>query len=756
MSLRLKLLLLFVMLIIIPLTIAGLFSFQKTKEELIKEAAKKLVAVADVQKQRTNEVLDRYSQEVSSVASQVQLWLNMAESKKNIRIKDSQVAVKILKDIKNLTPAIDSVSIYDQDGAVFASTEDNATGQLSVLSEDMRSAQTVGFVDVFKNADNSLRMRLFEPFIFTGGKVGIIEVVMKAASLVAVTADYTGLEKTGEVSIVKKNKDGNVVFLTPLRFSARAAMSRVISQSKTNDPAVIAISGKEDIFIGDGMIDYRMEPVFAVTRFIDSLGWGLVVKIDQAEVLAPANAILATFLTIIIIVAFVALILSYLLSHIITRPITELSSIASRLANGDFSVQASGRSKDEIGTLGRSFNGMVSKLKDSYATLEQKVRNRTQDLEQARAKDDAILSSIGDGLVVTDQNERILFVNNAFEKNLGWASNDVLGKLLSDVISMVDADDKIISESERLVTKIFKEHSLSAMTNTAICYKRKDGTSFPVAITVAPIFVSGELIGAVEVFRDITKEKEIDKAKTEFVSLASHQLRTPLSTVNWYIEMLLSGDAGQISEEQKTYLKEIYHGSQRMVELVNALLNVSRLGLGTFVFEPEQVNIIELAQNVVGEQMPQINEKKMQVKIDVMKNIPLMYIDPRLLRMVLQNLLSNAIKYTPEGGSIITTINTQEAGQYCGEKQFATESLCISIADTGYGISENQHDKVFSKLFRADNIKDKDTDGTGLGLYIVKSIVEQFGGEIWFTSQENKGTTFHVVLPFSGTQKEEN
>ena len=138
-------------------------------------------------------------------------------------------------------------------------------------------------------------------------------------------------------------------------------------------------------------------------------------------------------------------------------------------------------------------------------------------------------------------------------------------------------------------------------------YERKDKTNFPMAIMATPVVLDGKVIGTIKIFRDITNEREIDKAKTEFVSLASHQLRTPLSAVNWYAEMLLEGDAGDLNVTQKKYLDEVYRSNQRMVELVNALLDVSSIELGTFLIEPESTDICRLAKNVIHEQKSQFH-----------------------------------------------------------------------------------------------------------------------------------------------------
>lgn len=264
-----------------------------------------------------------------------------------------------------------------------------------------------------------------------------------------------------------------------------------------------------------------------------------------------------------------------------------------------------------------------------------------------------------------------------------------------------------------------------------------------ISVTATPILLNGKSVGGVAILRDMTKEKEIDKTKTEFVSLASHQLRTPLSTVNWYAEMLLAGDVGELNKKQKKYLDEVYRSNQRMVELVNALLDVSSLELGTFVIEPESTDICKLAQSVINEQKPQIDTRKIKFIFSCSKDISAIQADPKLLRMIMQNILSNSVKYTPEGGKIKLSISL-----------VAKRDIQIKIADTGYGIPKKQHGKIFTKLFRADNVRDKDTDGTGLGLYIVKSVVERSGGKIWFESpEENRGSTFYVTLPIKGVSK---
>jgi signal transduction histidine kinase len=243
-----------------------------------------------------------------------------------------------------------------------------------------------------------------------------------------------------------------------------------------------------------------------------------------------------------------------------------------------------------------------------------------------------------------------------------------------------------------------------------------------------------------ETARYITKMKEIDRAKSEFISLASHQLRTPLTNINLAAEILLRDASGGMNNEQKKYLKEICNDIERMAELIKTLLNVSRIELGNFLIELKLESLPEVVKNTLKEILPQIKNKKLKLKKSFNKDLPKINIDRNLIKIALQNLLSNAVKYTDRNGTIRVEIKKDN------------RNAIISVSDTGCGIPKNQHDKIFSKMFRADNVSEK-TEGLGLGLYIVKSIIEQSGSRIWFESKINKGATFYIAVPLSGMTK---
>ncbi len=392
----------------------------------------------------------------------------------------------------------------------------------------------------------------------------------------------------------------------------------------------------------------------------------------------------------------------------------------------------------------RAILNILEDLETNNKILETKTLQMAEAAEtllQKNAIDTAILESIGDGIIVTDSLGHITFVNRAFEELTGWTAAEVVGNNIQGALPIENANGIREDFLPDVITAVLGGNHYTSDATKPYFFIRKDGTRFPASSIITPVRLHETVIGLVTSFRNIKKEMDIDKAKTEFVSLASHQLRSPLSAINWYTEMLLSGDVGTLTDGQEKYLTEVYKGNQRMITLVNALLNVTRMSLGTFVLEPELVDIIFLLQNVIAEQQPEIDKKQLHLSRHFDAAIPTIESDAKLLRMVLQNLVSNAIKYTPDGGNINVCLELDQDKQH----------MRFTVSDTGCGIPERQHPHIFTRLFRADNVRAKDIEGTGLGLYIVKAIIENSGGRVWFESEENIGSIFHVELPMTSS-----
>lgn len=430
-----------------------------------------------------------------------------------------------------------------------------------------------------------------------------------------------------------------------------------------------------------------------------------------------------------------ALAIAVLVSGTLARSINEIKTGAQRIANGDFSRSIKVSSRDELGQLAKTFNDMADRLRESYQRLA---------LEKQR--DEALLESMSEGLVAVDKQGHVVLVNSVAVKLLDLPPREkVMGMSVFDAYHLYPKEDK-----DKTTKPLPKEQGPAAVTlatgrssNDVFALAPQNGRKILVNVSSSPVVLDQKTVGAIIVIRDVTKEKEIDRMKTEFISLASHQLRTPLSAIKWYTEMLLSEDAGKLNSEQKDFAQNVYASSERMIELVNSLLNISRIESGRIIVDPKPTDLQELVGGIVADLKAKTEERQQTLIISVHKDLPKINLDPRLIGQVYMNLLTNAIKYTPKGGEISVFVSKKD------------DQILSQVTDNGYGIPKSQHSKIFQKFFRAENIIKVETDGTGLGLYLIKAIIESSGGKIWFESEEGKGTTFWFTLPLSGMKPKE-
>lgn len=230
--------------------------------------------------------------------------------------------------------------------------------------------------------------------------------------------------------------------------------------------------------------------------------------------------------------------------------------------------------------------------------------------------------------------------------------------------------------------------------------------------------------------------KELDNLKSEFISVAAHQLRTPLSAVKWAVKMVIDGDAGALNEEQKNLLDQGYKSNERMITLVNDLLDVSRIETGRFEYSFVDGSLEDLVETTIQDFQQIVKHKSVNLKYDKPDApLPKVQMDTLKLKMVVENLIDNAVKYTAPGGKVEVLF------------KYDKNIIEVIVADNGVGIPKGQMTQLFSKFFRAKNVIKMQTDGTGLGLFIAKRIVEKHGGAIWVESEEGKGTKMHFTLP---------
>lgn len=522
-------------------------------------------------------------------------------------------------------------------------------------------------------------------------------------------------------------------------------LAHAIADSKEGTAEVPSIHEDEDGIVLAAYVRQQGHDSFK------GLGWTMIAATPTSTAYAAINSmqpvLVPTFIGLATVIYAVIILLIY---RTLIYPLRLVTDVTRRIATGDLSSRIGLQSKDEIGQLATSFNRMTDKLQELYRGLEAKVQEKTSQLaervresETARARDEAILAGMGEGLVALDANGHVVLANVFAADLFGIPRDKLLGGSLNELIDGLRTAKDMIIDASDWPDALARETRGPVVDDYLYHRYKTDGERLSIIISTTPIFNGDTLVGTVLVVRDTTKEKEVDRMKTEFISLASHQLRTPLSAIKWFSEMLENGDVGQLNPEQLEFAKNITESTERMVDLVNSLLNISRIESGRIIVDPHPTDLKELIAGIVKDLQGKTQEKYQELVISVNEELPQINLDTHLIGQVYLNLLTNAIKYTPQGGKIMVLVSRKD------------DQIVTQVSDNGHGIPIAQQGKVFQKFFRADNVAKIETDGTGLGLYLVKAIIESSGGKIWFKSEEGKGTTFWFSLPLSGMQAKE-
>ena len=374
----------------------------------------------------------------------------------------------------------------------------------------------------------------------------------------------------------------------------------------------------------------------------------------------------------------------------------------------------------------RQLDKKVRELEKEHEELEKRVLERTAKLSEARDRIDGILKSIADGLLVTDVHNYIVLMNRAAEDMLGIRLSEVIDKPIDSAIKDKTLRDGIKSTLDKKEAGYKFDFKLpSSLPNkTRVMRARTSGI----------LDKEGKLQGIVTIISDVTKEREIDRMKTEFLSTAAHELRTPLTSIQGFSEIVLTRD--NISpEERKKFMKYINQQAVALSAIIKDLLDISRIetGEGTTLYKQqfESGDAIKVIVKYFQEQYP-----KCQFEVVVPEKSVEVLVDKEKMDQVLKNILSNAVKYSPEGGLIRITGKVIE------------DYFQVSVEDHGIGMTPEQIDKIYDKFYRAD-ASNTAVEGTGLGMSIVKYIVEIHGGKVWVESEYGKGTTVTYKIPLS-------
>lgn len=352
------------------------------------------------------------------------------------------------------------------------------------------------------------------------------------------------------------------------------------------------------------------------------------------------------------------------------------------------------------------------------------------------------LESIGEAVYVTDADRKIIFINKTAADYIGKPQSSVVGTHTSEYFTFEVGNDDT-SDRQLPIRMVLETKKTFVFPNHMFVVK--DGVRLPVTGTAAPIFDERKVfIGVIVIFQDITEKYALEQMKDRFLSVAAHQLRTPIGSMRWSMELLRSGDFGDLPPGAQEAIQELYDNSARLLALINSLLDVSRIDQGRAVEEPVLVDMISVIQEAIVALTGEAKQRGIELTFVVPKKaLPQVRVTRGHMFEAIENLVSNALRYSQEQGKVTITLRVREC------------MLEIRVSDTGIGIPQTDQAKIFSKFFRASNAVRSFTDGSGLGLSVVKSYVEENGGNVSFESQENVGTTFLIRLPIPEESRED-
>ena len=646
-----------------------------------------------------------------------------------------------IKNVVKINIEIFNVELLDKNGIVVASTEEAYVGSDISADEIYLKGKEANYIrDIYISEAN--RKPVFDmatPVLLNDEFLGVIVIDLNMEMPFKILLDRTGLGETGELYLVNKN----YYMISPSRFREDVILNQKVDTINARNSLMFKV--KEHV-PGEKTVpfqNYRGINVLGTSVYIPQMQWALLAEIDQKEALAPLRKTRVLFIAILIFIPVGAWAAGFFASRIITGPIYKLYKGTEIIGEGNLDYKLNTDSKDEIGQLSKAFDKMTDGLKKTTASIDELNKEIVQ-RKQAEERQNQLLNelsivfnSVGDALVVMDNNLIIRTVNPAFLDLTVKKKEEVEGKPCRDVLKCINEKGEDLCATECSSKKTV---SKGAKSNARFVIQNSEGERISIVSINSPLRDSeGKIIGSVKAMRDISKDVEMDRMKNEFIAKVSHQLGTPLTSIEGYIDLILDGDTGEINELQREFLGVVSQSTERLESLINDLLDVEKIESGKIGMEFEEISLSDLANNAVRTMEQEAKKKGLRLISHIKEGIEI-YGDSNRMTQVLTNLISNAIKFTKQGEVTV-------------KLRLINGNSETIVQDTGIGISKSDQKKLFTKFFRADDAYTRFVGGTGFGLSIAQGIVKSHGGEIRVKSKLNKGSEFRVIIPLGKRRK---
>lgn len=479
------------------------------------------------------------------------------------------------------------------------------------------------------------------------------------------------------------------------------------------------------------------------TRYATSLGPYLAMLATASTLAVTTGGANSKFLTVWVVVALFAPLFGALvtsLALILAVVFISMQYMANTIGiGGAVALSLASITPLIVGTLSWGFEDKA----DADQTKEDRAYNElATELSQVAGKSEVVINAITDGVFALDGQGVVQLINPAAQQLIGWGKHDALNLSYKSVLKIINAKNAEVSEGEDPVAQVLANNK--PYKTDLLSIQTQSGKTFLASISVSPVGQLGS--GVIVVFRDVTTEKSDERQRAEFISTASHEMRTPVASIEGYLGLALNPQTAQIDEKARDFITKAHESAQHLGRLFQDLLDVSKADDGRIQNNPTVIDVVPFVHEVVQGLTPKAADKGLRITYkpipdnsedEIARRInPVYYVnvDADHLREVSDNLVENAIKYTLHGEVVV------DVGGDDGH-------VVISIQDTGIGIPREDQAHLFQKFYRVDNTDTREIGGTGLGLYLCRRLAETMGGRIWVESEYKKGSTFFVELP---------
>lgn len=630
--------------------IFGLFTYTEMEQTIKSEILKKLEIVAKLKEKNFQDVFEQNNEKLNLVSSRYQLKVELdnynTNSNKINKIASQKIMNEILNAIKPEVTKFEDIIILNLSGRVVASTNDTYIGTIHTNDTYFIEGKKQNNVTIlYKDKNQELKSYLTGPLVLNDKLLGVVTIFYNLGDLLSMFKVFEEQVATGEINLVMKDSNGDALIINPLRYNPAGSLNLTVSKDKVDTPIIQSLLKNEKIFPESK--DYRGVDVLAVTRYLENLGWGLVVKMDKVEAFAPLENL--KYVTILsgILVGVAIIITSTFLGNSISGPIQKLRDIMNEVAQGKFDSKIDVKGTQEIEDLAKQLEVMRFNISNTNTHLNELVKERTKKIE--------------------------------------------------NTISELKEKEEALEESNKNLLLANEKLSLQS------------------------------------------------KIQRDFINITAHELRTPIVPIITLTELLYNKitkenktqkNLSKESEKKQEFLQVILRNCYRLHRLTEDILDVTKIESQTLKLNKERVQLNEIIMNVVNDYKDIISKKrygsdKIRIVYEPSKYNTFVNADKVRLIQVLSNLLDNALKFTKEGNIIITTKKLKE-----------NEEIMVSIKDSGTGIDPEILPQLFKKFAT------KSEQGTGLGLFISKNIIEAHGGIMrGENNSESNGSTFYFTLP---------